>query len=256
MTVPNRDQIKIGIRVSIETKENQGSGRLTEGTVKNILTASNTHPHGIKAELEDGSVGRVKQIIGETTEETIQKSTGERFEDLMKIEIPKTEDEKNEFKEFYQYDKKLADMDNIQASDGIKRTTQERFATAVCGFGNSYEGGFVYLGIKSDGSISGLEKDLKLGEFSDYNDSFANHIIDKLEDFLKDRVFLVSKLRIKFREIDDKTICIVQVLPADRPVYLHSKLKTFFVRAATPKTIKFNEDEQFKYIKKRFPNYQ
>jgi uncharacterized repeat protein (TIGR03833 family) len=45
-------------------KQDQRSGKLTEGTVKDILTNSSTHPHGIKVRLENGVVGRVKEIAG------------------------------------------------------------------------------------------------------------------------------------------------------------------------------------------------
>jgi uncharacterized repeat protein (TIGR03833 family) len=48
--------------VKIELKKDQGTGRLTEGKVKEILTGSAFHPHGIKVRLEDGSVGRVRQV--------------------------------------------------------------------------------------------------------------------------------------------------------------------------------------------------
>ena len=59
----NRGNIKIGIRVSIVEKQNQRSGELTVGIVKDILTKSSNHPHGIKVRLEDGIVGRVKEIL-------------------------------------------------------------------------------------------------------------------------------------------------------------------------------------------------
>ena len=59
---PKRDQIIIGSTVYIETKENQGTGKLTRGTASAILTRSASHPHGIKVKLQDGSVGRVKKI--------------------------------------------------------------------------------------------------------------------------------------------------------------------------------------------------
>ena len=59
----NRSNIKIGIRVSIVLKQDQRSGKLTNGIVKDILTKSNTHPHGIKVRLETGEVGRVKNIL-------------------------------------------------------------------------------------------------------------------------------------------------------------------------------------------------
>ncbi len=51
------------MRVRIVEKHNQRTGKLTEGTVQRILTNSPSHPHGIKVMLEDGVVGRVKEII-------------------------------------------------------------------------------------------------------------------------------------------------------------------------------------------------
>jgi uncharacterized repeat protein (TIGR03833 family) len=58
-----RSNIKPGLRVNIVLKEDQRSGDLTEGYVKDILTNSPTHPHGIKVRLETGEVGRVKEIL-------------------------------------------------------------------------------------------------------------------------------------------------------------------------------------------------
>jgi uncharacterized repeat protein (TIGR03833 family) len=57
-----RSQIQPGLLVCIVTKQDQRSGRLTEGIVKDILTNSATHPHGIKVRLESGEIGRVKEI--------------------------------------------------------------------------------------------------------------------------------------------------------------------------------------------------
>ena len=62
MNGTNRSDIKIGLQVSIVLKQDQRSGKLTEGVVKNILTKSPHHPHGIKVRLERGAVGRVKTI--------------------------------------------------------------------------------------------------------------------------------------------------------------------------------------------------
>ncbi|KZZ84193.1 MULTISPECIES: YwbE family protein [Bacillaceae] len=60
-----RNSIKPGIRVNIVLKADQRTGKLTEGTVKDILTNSPNHPHGIKVRLQDGQVGRVQEILGE-----------------------------------------------------------------------------------------------------------------------------------------------------------------------------------------------
>lgn len=59
----NRDEIKIGQKVLIVLKKDQKTNKLTRGVVKRILTNSLQHPHGIKVELEDGKVGRVKEIL-------------------------------------------------------------------------------------------------------------------------------------------------------------------------------------------------
>lgn len=62
MNGTNRSDIKKGLSVAIVLKQNQRNGILTEGIVKDILTNSQNHPHGIKVRLEDGAVGRVKAI--------------------------------------------------------------------------------------------------------------------------------------------------------------------------------------------------
>ncbi|MBI5057827.1 MAG: YwbE family protein [Nitrospirae bacterium] len=59
----NRSDIRPGLRVSIVLKQDQRSGKLTEGIVRDILTKSPSHPHGIKVRLESGEVGRVKEIF-------------------------------------------------------------------------------------------------------------------------------------------------------------------------------------------------
>jgi uncharacterized repeat protein (TIGR03833 family) len=59
-----RSNIKPGTRVKVVQKQDQKTGKLTEGIVKDLLTNSSTHPHGIKVRLENGIVGRVKEIIG------------------------------------------------------------------------------------------------------------------------------------------------------------------------------------------------
>lgn len=59
-----RSDIHPGLRVAIVLKEDQRTGKRTEGVVKDILTKSPTHPHGIKVRLESGLVGRVQEILG------------------------------------------------------------------------------------------------------------------------------------------------------------------------------------------------
>ncbi|MGB7841361.1 MAG: YwbE family protein [Salinimicrobium sp.] len=61
---PTRKELKPGMQVSIVQKQDQRTGRLTQGVVADILTKSPAHPHGIKVRLETGEVGRVQKIEG------------------------------------------------------------------------------------------------------------------------------------------------------------------------------------------------
>lgn len=61
-----RKDIKKGSLVDIVLKKDQRSGKTTRGIVKDLLTRSAFHPHGIKVRLEDGQVGRVKEVINDS----------------------------------------------------------------------------------------------------------------------------------------------------------------------------------------------
>ena len=58
--------VKPGLTVDIVSKQDQRTGRLTRGVVKDVLTKSSFHPHGIKVRLETGEVGRIKEIVVES----------------------------------------------------------------------------------------------------------------------------------------------------------------------------------------------
>jgi uncharacterized repeat protein (TIGR03833 family) len=60
-----RANIRPGLRVRVVEKQNQRTGKLTEGVVQRILTKSPDHPHGIKVMLDNGIVGRIKEIVAE-----------------------------------------------------------------------------------------------------------------------------------------------------------------------------------------------
>ncbi len=59
-----RSDIKPGLLVEVVQKQDQRTGKLTGGVVRDLLTNSATHPHGIKVRLENGVIGRVKKVIG------------------------------------------------------------------------------------------------------------------------------------------------------------------------------------------------
>ena len=63
MPVQNRDLVRVGQRVLVVMKQDQRSGKLTEGIVERILTNSRNHPHGINVMLQSGIVGRVQEVV-------------------------------------------------------------------------------------------------------------------------------------------------------------------------------------------------
>ena len=63
MNGQERKNVRVGLRVAIVLKQNQRTGKQTVGIVKDLLTNSNFHPHGIKVRLTDGQVGRVQEIL-------------------------------------------------------------------------------------------------------------------------------------------------------------------------------------------------
>lgn len=69
----NRDAIKIGSTVRVIKKSDQKTGKVSEGIVKEILTKSKFHPHGIKVILEDGIIGRVKEVVNVSNNKDISK---------------------------------------------------------------------------------------------------------------------------------------------------------------------------------------
>ena len=251
MGVPKRSDIAVGSRVGVETKADQGTGRLTEGIVEAILTGSEEHPHGIKVRLREGGVGRVKSLGG-------QPAPAGRFADLAYKQIPATEDSGNEFKEFYQYDREieklggLAGGDRHAAVEAKKAASREWVAAAICVMGNK-DGGFVYVGVRDDGTPAGLRKDLDLQNFSDYKDAMANHMADSFKTLIRDDAFVLSKLRMEFRDAGAAPVCIIQVLPSDRPLFLHgSRGKEFYVRGVAPRSERLDGQEMARYLSERF----
>ena len=258
--LPTKDQIDIGSKVSIETKVDQGTDKLTGGIVSEILTSSNFHPHGIKVRLKDGQVGRVKRL-----EKPIVSNIS--FKNLDTLSIPTTEDQHNEFKEFFQYDKKISKycqsykkieslpLEQKKTVEGLIKTAREEVVQAVCEFGNT-SGGFIFLGIKDDGEIVGLERDKIFASFKNYKDRFANKIEETLKNLISDKV-LTNNIQMQFRKVDKKTICVIQVLQYKRPLFYVSKSgkSIFRIRGIGPRGQTLEGEEQSRYIKDHFPNW-
>ena len=288
--LPTNDQIIIGSKVGIEKKEDQGTGKLTEGTVKTKLTSSKTHPHGIKVELEDGQVGRVKQLLdignkikisksetfedGILTEDNTKVGPGEEYETHVRITvgdeppsnnsfensrpIPKNEDAYTEFKSTFQHDLKeeyLRKSGKIEEAD-IRKNAQKSIRHDIQKEISLTVAAFANndggrLFIGINDDSSILGLDKDLEECGGTIDKLQLTIMDSLKNFLKDNSFL-SKLKLEFAASDDKRYLIISVPGATQPIIIHdANTEEMYVRVQN-RSQKFTATEFLKHCKDRF----
>ena len=192
--------------------------------------------------------------IGYKQKHIVDYTSGpDSFADLTKIDIPKTEDNTHEFKEHYIYDGKMDKEGNQKARTGRAYSAQAEVARAIAGFANSEIGGFLFIGIDSNGVIRGIQNDMQYGKFNNYEDDFGRHIASYLVVAFGDAAFVSTKIKVGFRKIDDKTICIIQVIPSDREIFRRSKgIDPEFYLRVGPQTLKLTGLDMSEYIKRRF----
>jgi len=238
---PTRDKIRIGDFVRIETKENQGTGKLTDGTVKEILTNSPEHTYGIKVRLEEGAVGRVKEIITSLSVEGKSIHTSTTIEDKLKAGEGLSIEYKSSFK---------FDVNRFKAT-GIKtqsKFVEEEISIAVAALANA-SGGTILIAVGDKGEILGIEDDISLLS-NTTKEFFQRQLWQSLKDFLEDNAF-VSTIKMKFNLISNKEICEIEVPPAFEPIYVRDSIQECYVRIGN-RSEKFEPSDFVKYCSKRF----
>lgn len=254
--LPTRDQLKKGMKVLVELKQDQGTGKLTEGIIKEFLSSGNSHPYGILVELETRQIGRVKSLLN--NDKMISEIISQTKVD---VTIPKDEDTWNEFKSTFQYD---MDEENLRISgktveaDGrknnykqIKDALQKEISLTISAFANQ-EGGRLFIGVNNDSSVLGLERDLRV--YSDSIDKFTLAFTDSLKKFIKNNAF-ISKLQFEFAKNSDKQYLVIQIPKSNEPIYVNtSNGQEVYVRIQKSSE-KFSHEDFLKHCKDRFPNW-
>jgi uncharacterized repeat protein (TIGR03833 family) len=279
--LPTNSQIKIGMTVLIESKRDQDTGNLTEGTVAEKLTGGESHPYGIMVRLDDGIIGRVKEIPGESSNQDWDESEYQKYLNeisnyrhhttpqfeiepvqiatkiILKSEVPKSEDKFNEFKKTFQIDSKEKEFrlaGNTAAADGrkkeqkkIEHDIKKEISIALSAFGNTM-GGKLFIGVDDDGNVVGLDDDLK--SYDDSFDKFTREVQKSIDDFTKDSVF-ANEIIISIGE--DNSFLQLEALPfRQNPIYLHdNNQEEFYIRGfGTSK--KLSTINIVNYIQKNF----
>ena len=241
--LPKRSEIKKGMKVFVELKQDQGSGKLTEGIVKDILTPGDHHPYGIMVELDDGGLGRVKTLFENNVVES-KKNTSETKTD---VNIPKDEDTWNEFKSTFRLDLKRfenGDKKKVQSKD-----VEKEIPVTISAMANK-EGGTLFIGIDDNGKILGLEKDYDLLQKPN-DDKLQRMIWQTIQNYINN-ISYVSKLEMSLITKESKKICIIKIPPSDEPIFVHENhTQESYVRIGS-KSEKFTPVEFMKYCKTRF----
>ena len=283
--LPTRDQIKIGMNILIELKEHQGTGKLTEGIVAEILTSGNSHPYGIMVSITDGKKGRVKQIPGNSSNDTKQDSDEFDYQKYLeeisnyrrqttpqfqithvqlstkiipKSDVPKVEDKFNEFKKTFHFDsqeKEFRQAGKIEAADGLKKESKKRehdikkeISIAMSAFGNTM-GGKLFIGVDDDGHVTGLDDDVE--SYKNSFDLFMRNVQESIEAFTKDSVFL-NDIIISIGE--NNSFLVLEISPfRDNPVYIYDgDAEDFYIRGYG-RSKKQSSKNTANYVQKNFP---
>ena len=251
---PARSQLAAGTRVGIVTKADQGTGKITEGAVAEILTSSGSHPHGIKVRLRGGQVGRVKRIARERQEPPAGRRPAGSG-DAAPAGAPGAPDERAGFGELCQYDAWIEwppRMPPAGRRAAAAPEAPERLAAAICAMGNK-DGGSVHVGARPDGAAAGLGKGMEFCGLADCRNDLAGRVKYMLKDTIRDEAFVLTRLRIGFADAGGGTACVIRVMPADRPLFLHgSRGAEFYVRGAARRPARLEGADRARYIAGRF----
>lgn len=242
-----RSNIKKGLKVKVEAKQDVATGKLTEGTVKEVLTPGRSHPYGIMVDLENGVRGRVKEIANARGEFDKIYSTEVDTKNNFQLQMLNGEDLHNEFKSTFRFDlKRFEKGDGIETQD---KKIEKEVSVAIAALANK-EGGRLFLGIRDDGEILGLQNDFKLLH-NPSTDKFLRILWQSIENYVKNKTF-VSKLKISSPIINDKMICMIEVPYANEPIFVNDKNnEESYVRIGS-RSEKFTQSDFLKYCNTRF----
>lgn len=241
----NLDNVKIGSTVKIKVKSKQDSYETKEGCVKEILTRSKFHPHGIKVVLNDGTIGRVEEVKEETAVASVDDSPHIEPSPSIYQVITSGENQTVEFKSTLSYDLKRFQKTGIKA---ISKDMEKSIAKTVAAFMNSM-GGYLYIGIDDDGRILGLDEDYSFLDKPNF-DRFKLKLKHCFESYLKKKV-IFEYINIELLEVEGKEICKIAIRSSPDPVFVHDANKQECYVRLDNESASYSTDEFFEYWRRR-----
>ena len=236
-----RSMISVGSEVEVNPKSDRSREKLVPGLVTEILTGSESHPHGIMVKLDNGEIGRVKSLSGRALEkidpDRASEEEGHKAIDL--TVLPHIDEGPFlEFKSSALWSKFYTKEDIQKANGDVKRYGQDTsklvIAKTVTSFLNT-DGGILVIGIKENKSTNANET---IGIESEYKklkdqceDGYRRMILDLIiKPYLPSFVFneFNKYLKIEFIDIEGKKVCVIHANKSDKQVFLSIKKEELF----------------------------
>jgi uncharacterized repeat protein (TIGR03833 family) len=265
-----RSMLGVGMLVEINPSDDRSREKLVSGNVREILTSSESHPHGIKVKLVSGQIGRVRKIESNEVSPELpvepsvigQIHEHDHSRSLENI-ISDGEDHFSEFKSSMLWSERLSpeQIKKNQAGD-VKQygraTSLVIIARTIAGFLNS-DGGALLIGVKEnkdtkDDEVIGVEAEF--GKLKDpCEDGYRRKILDSIiKPYLPSFIFnhFNNYLKIEFSKIDGKHVCGIRVNKSDKKVFLNIQNKDRFFVRIDASTRELSGEEIVDFCIKRF----
>jgi len=266
MTEFNRSSLYVGLEVEINPQSDRTRKKLVTGRIKEILTTSETHPHGILVVIESGEKGRVKSVNADanTASTSRQKNDVSAHVNLRKL-IDSGENHNVEFKSSALWSSKLTNEEIKEYKPASKElhkygqnTSKIIIAKTVAGFLNT-DGGTLIIGVfenKNSGQdeVIGIEPDCE--KLKDSNvDGYRRMLVDLFKDYFAPSIFnhLNQHLTINFEEINSARVCGIIASPSDERVFASFKNEEHFYIRTDASTRELSGSAIVDYCDKRFP---
>lgn len=203
--VRKKSHIELGMMGIISEFPGQKNIDHPEGKITTILSKEEDNPNGVKVELINGSIGNLIAI-----------SDGGNSIEIIKKRLRDRENQQVERKSTFSFD-----TINNKKDDDLKTV----LAIAVASFMNT-DGGFVYVGVKDDGTSIGLDLDYSIMTSRPNNDGLEDAMKQYFNKVLTENIIQQQCIKYNFPIIDGKEICEIFIMPSKKPIFIKSKIGT------------------------------
>lgn len=258
------EKLEIGMLVEINPQSDRSRKILIQGTISEVLTKSDHHPHGILVNLESGETGRVKRILDKASPSTSARiSTQNTTENLLTL-IKEGENHMVEFKSDALWSANFTNEDINNHKPQTKElhaygqaTSKIIIAKTLAGFLNS-DGGTLIIGVKEnklsgEDQVIGIEQEFKVLKDSS-QDGYRRMVVDLIKDYFSSTIFnhLHKYFEISFEEISGVIVCGIKVAKSDKKAFIKLKNIDYFYIRTDASTRELAGEQIVDYCQSRF----